>query len=527
MKNANPSFTAVRKATCPFCSYNCEFGVIFNDFGIQGIEYIPAGASEGRLCPRGSAAPLYLNHAQRLSMPRKKHAEVSWSRISKELKRIMHKPQEVAVTFDRNVTIEEHEHLMAFCRETGITTASSYLEPEQVFKRFVTPSLSLDLIRKAEVILVLGDPFSQSPMISKSIINWRMSDRRHRLIVLDSIGTATSVFAHDFLKVVPGSEPAIIFHLAQKYTKDEGSRRFGLSGERINAISSVLKKATSGVIIASTSFGHSYDAALLAESLAVLADYCGMPIIPLVEFFAYDGSQHFGAVMALIKQKEIKHLINFGELFPHFYPQVRNGLRSVNIFATSPLEQNDAITLPGALLLEKHGTLLSTFGQKTLTGSIPPASGARTVEEILALVVEKVPTKGSVGETLPYPVDAKVHLQWLEEKVLRPLKKKKKGVSGRLVGEKIAYNFMGMLEEAHVKVNPHDAAQTGIRPLEVLHLQTNYGKIDLPVRITPVVDRGIMVVPAETPEVRGLFGYDMINDIVNFTPTEVVVWRKG
>lgn len=527
MKSVNPSFTTVKKTACPFCSYGCEFGVVFNDFGIQRIEYIADGANEGRLCPRGSAAPLYVDHPKRLSMPRRKNRELSWSKVSKELKKMIERPQEVAITFDRNVTIEEYEFIMGFSEETGINTiASTYLEPEHVFRRFVTPTLNLELINNADVVFILGDPFNQSPMISKSVINWKMNDRNHRLIVLDSIGTHTSVFAHDFLRVMPGTEPAILFGLAEAHSISKEVLPPDLNTDRIKEISSLLKKTEKGVIIACTSFGRPYDAALLAEGLAVLQDFSGLPVMPLVEFFGYNGNQHFGAIMELAKQKKVKHLINFGELFPYYYPQMMSSLKSVNIFASTPLKFDGVTALPSALVLEKNGTLMTTFGKKTFTASIPPASGARTVQEILAMAKD-TPSKSGASGAVRYEVDSKTQLQELEKKATAPLKKTKKGMSGRLIGEKIAFNFLGFFEEAQVKLNPRDAAHAGIRQNDEVMVETNHGKINLRARLTPVVDRGIMAVPVEIPDIRGLFAFDVTNNIVNFGPTEVVVWRKG
>ena len=199
MKKVDPTYTTVKKTICPFCSFGCEFGVVFDDFGVRGVEYIADGSSQGRLCPRGSAAALYLNHKLRLSMPTHNGKVLDWTKLSKDLKRIFDKPANVAVTFDRNITIEDYHSILGFCKEQGIDNiASSYLEPEAFLHRFFKEPFIPDSISKAKTILVVDDPFNQVPMLSKSLIDWKLSDRGNRLVVIDSIATHTSTFASDF-----------------------------------------------------------------------------------------------------------------------------------------------------------------------------------------------------------------------------------------------------------------------------------------------------------------------------------------
>ena len=47
------------------------------------------------------------------------------------------------------------------------------------------------------------------------------------------------------------------------------------------------------------------------------------------------------------------------------------------------------------------------------------------------------------------------------------------------------------------------------------------------VKLTKDIDRGIVAVSVETPEVRGLFDFEINSGIINFIPTEVELCRKG
>jgi len=45
--------------------------------------------------------------------------------------------------------------------------------------------------------------------------------------------------------------------------------------------------------------------------------------------------------------------------------------------------------------------------------------------------------------------------------------------------------------------------------------------------LTNDVEKSVVSIPAETPEVKSLFDFEIDNNIVNFIPTEVEIWRKG
>ncbi len=521
MKTIDRSYTTTKKTVCPFCSFGCEFGLVFNDFGVSGVEYLKQGNSEGRLCPRGSAAAVYLNHPKRLSMPLKDGRIIEWAKVVKDIKKALEKPESVAVTFDRNITIEEYRALTAFCKKVGIEhSASTYCEPEALLRRFLETPSTLTDIENAEMIIVVGDPFNQTPMISKSLINWKLKSRKNRLVVIDSIRTHTAHFASDFCQVRAGTEALVLLGLAGESIGADDVAVSGLARERIAELSSSFKAASKGLIIVCLSFAHCFDPVLLIEGLTRLQQHSGKKVMPFVEFAGFDGSHHFGSVIELAKKKRIKHVLNFGELFPFYYPQLGRTLKGVNIYATSPVRQNGYVTLPVALNLEKQGSLLTTFGKKKLEQAITPASGARTVTDIIDYF-----SAGSVKEaefSAPsITVDVKTQAASLAEKA-RVAKKK----TVTLLGEKIAYDFLGLLQAPMLKVNPADANKLGIRQSDTVTVKSKHGETALKAKLTHDTVPGVAVVPAEDPDVRGIFDYEIVNDVVCFIPTEVQLWRK-
>ena len=522
MKNIDPTYTTIHKTVCPFCSYGCEFGVVVNDFGIKGVEYLKEGSSEGRLCPRGSAAAMLLDHPRRLTAPRKDGAVVDWPRMIKDMKKVITKPKQVAVTFDRNITLEEHGLISEFCRSTGIPyVASSYLEPETYLARFLKSPCSLTDIQDAETIVVVGDPFNVAPMISKTLIAWRLADKKHRLIVIDTFTTHTSGFATDFLKTNLGTEPFILYGLAEAGISGiDITEHTGIQASTVQACAAHLKKTKKGAIIVCLPFGHTYDPLLVAEGVAQLQHHTGFAVMPLVEHVAMEGSQHFGELLGKVKKKTIKNIINFGELFPFYYPQLSKELKGTTVYATSPYVLSGAVALPAALNLEKTGSIMTTFGTRTLPGALSPASGAYTVEALLSRMGAEIGT-GKPMHAATVKIDTRTRAQDIVE---RSSSRKKKFV---LVGEKLAYAFLNIYDEETVKIHPADASDLGVQQHDSVLVKSRLGKVAFTAQVTRDVGRGMIVVSAETPHAKGLFDYIIKDNIINFIPTEVEVWRKG
>lgn len=523
MKTIDNTYTTVTKTICPFCNYGCEFGVVFNDFGIAGVEYIKEGSSEGRLCPRGSAAAMYLNHRQRLSVPFRQNTPYDWNKMLKELKRIIEKPEQVAITFDRNLTIEEYQAITGFCRSAGIDrVASTYLEPESLLKNCASATFQLDDIHRADVVCIVGDIFNQTPMCSKAFIEWKRADRKRRLVVIDSMHTHTSSFASDFMKIAPGTESLILFALAQEDMKGiDVSEHTGISKDRIEQISDLMKEAKQGLIAVCLPYARTYDPLLVVDGLKRYGSFCGAKIIPFVEFPGFEGNRHFGAIVEEVKKGKIKQIINFGELFPFYYPQIVSDMKKIPIYATSPLKWNGYTMIPGALNLEKKGTINTLFGTRDLSGVIEPPGGVRDAVSVLASIEKSDASQESFVEP-KIRIDVAARVQRLID---QKTTNKKKVL--RMFGEKTAYGFLGFFDPGSLKINPHDAQAFGIKAKDTVTVKSKQGRIDIMAAITTDVDPGVVTIPVEQPQARALFSYDIEDHYVSFIPTEVEIWRKG
>ncbi len=529
MNESNPKYeigskSQIRKTLCTFCGFGCELGIISDDFGLSGVEYLPDTPNQGRICPRGSASVLYLNHPHRLCVPISKNKYTGWDWIKEEFKNMLKNPDEVAITVDRNITIEEELAILNFSNKYKIkNVVSTYFEPESLLDRFIDEKAPacLEDIEKSQMLIVLGDIFNYAPMISKNVISWKFADRKNRLVVIDSLHTHTSYFATDFLKIEPGTEALVLLSLArEKLSGKDFQKLTGVSESSILSIAEDFKSAKNGLIIAAMPFSHSYEPLLVVEGLHRLSEFSGKKIMPIFEFVHYKRLNPFGRVLNLIKEGEIKYIINFGELFPFYYPQFSKDFSNIKIYSTSALRFNNYVQLPAALNMEKEGTILTTFGKKTLAGSVSAVSGAKNIIQLFDLL--GVETGGSISEPVNAKrIDIKDGLKRMTEKITQ-----NRDGEFVLFGEKVSYYYLGLLEKPVLKINPLDAQKYGIKSGETVYVESKNNKVKMPVKITSDIPQGTLFTQAETPEICGLFDYEIFDDYLYFNPTGVRVWQE-
>ncbi|MEO0136394.1 MAG: molybdopterin dinucleotide binding domain-containing protein [candidate division WOR-3 bacterium] len=507
----------IKRTLCPFCGYGCELGIVFDDFGIKGVEYLKDTPNQGRICPRGSAAPVYLNHPKRLCVPVREDKYTEWESIKSELAEILKEPETVAITLDRNLTIEEEVRVIGFAHRYGIKNiVSAYLEPESGLRYFIDRQswASIEEIGKSDMIIVVGDVFNYTPMISRDLINWRLADRKHRLVVVDSLRSHTAYFATDFLRVHPGTEGILLLRLAgEKMPGFNIEEICGVSERTLDDIAQVFKTTENSLLILTLPFARSYEPQLILEGARRLSS-ANKKILPIFEFTPHFQLPPFGKIWNAVKDNKIKYLITFGELFPFYYPQITNGLGQIKAYATSTLRFKKYTQLPMALNIEKSGTIITIGGERQLGGEIVPASGAQTIETLF----KRCGLESSEGQ-LPgceLKFDVKEGIQRLKDRV------QKRNLT--LFGEKIAFHYMGLWEKPVLKLNPFDARELGVKENEPVVIESIMGKAKLQVKIMSEVPRGTVFTQPETPEVRGLFAYELVGDFVNFIPTEVQIW---
>lgn len=525
----------VKETTCPFCLLGCKLGIVINGMDIRGVEYLKDEVNEGRLCSRGNASAIYLDSPQRLTSPVRDGKEVSWERALEQVVNALkgRRKEEIALTFDTNLTQEEFSLVWELGEALGVENiASSYLEPEFYFNYSLPGVLRANLreIKKAKVFLLVGDLFHQVPVISKPILDARYSDRENRIFVLDSVNSHTADFADTFIHVRPGKEPLALLAMSKILSDEpieEMAQAAGVSPSVLEEVTDVLNKAEPGVVVAVMTWGKTGDPLLFSGACQHLVSILkgDKRFLPLGESLSKPGRVGFGTLLERIRAGEIKVLVNFGDLFPHYYPQLRSDLKNLELLVfTTTLRLNfqdlPAVILPAALNLEKSGTIDTVFGPASTEAAVEPMSGTRSAKDILEAIAQGLSLRLTGGRgQFPQPRLEPAEIWKRAQNLL-----KQKQAKGLLIGERSAHDFrLFFNKEVILKVNPADARGLGIGERERVTLKTSEGQAKFKVSITGRVPSGICSLPVEAPEARAPFRIltDKETGISWFPPEEV------
>jgi hypothetical protein len=554
------------RTTCTFCRFGCELEIVRRGRSITGVEYPgDSPVSGGRLCARGSASALLLDHPMRLGYPLKDGRERTWPGFFAEAGPIIRDcpSNELAVTYDRNLTQEELELVWGFAGKMGTEKlASADLEAEAHFQAGAGPlrrldekrkgelahraglRASLDDIARAETILVVGDVFGVMPVIAKPILDARYADRSRRLFYLDSVKSRVAGFAHRFLWVRPGTEPLVLLALAgladrklSGFDPDAVADCAGVKAGDLREVASAFAKPKRGLVVATMQSGRVTDPKFMAAALELLvlrlkgakkllfASETGIPA----------GKIGFGKVLAGIEQGEIKVLVNFGERFPFDYPMLGNRLQGLKLMiTTATLRPRAAIpgwVLPVPLNLEKGGTVGTLWGTASLVPAAEPVSGSRPIERIIEGITGSAAVRAEIPERTALPGRAtkaitdqgramlKKHCGVRGGGLAHPAEcgtteSEKPGFPFVVLAEKPAYDFLGIFakEAGRVTIHPQDAAEQGVGDGSPLKIETASGRqAELKTRISEKgaslhqVKPGLLLVNANDRLARALF----------------------
>lgn len=540
--------STVSRTTCPFCTLGCEISV-GNDRMRFWNEYPETGFNKGRVCPRGSLAARLLNYETRLAYPIRENHEISWSEAIADIRNVLSKfkAEELAITYDKNLTVEEFELIGAFAQALGVSAfASSYLEPEHCFNRVdeTARMASPEEITQAEVILLVGDVFSQSPVIAKFVLDARYKHRDRRIITMDSLSSYTLGFGDVQLLVEPGTEPfalaaVITAGLEQRKDMKDFCSQAGVDEASIIAAANLLARLKKGVIISVMSAGKTVHpmAQALLPLLLPAGPEGGMKYVPLAESFSFPGTVDFGKLLPRIKAREIKAVLNFGDFFPFFYPQLAPDLADLQFMLTTstlrpPRWSLPMLTLPVASNLEKSGTIVTTFGVKPISPMAEPVSGARTVTAVLESLAK------ACGIDMPSALNKKRRPKPAKEsqqeavsldEILKSLPaRRKSGHDTVLIGEKAAFDFLGILGEPSLKISPAAAKESAVHTGEQVMVKADGESIKVKAEISAKVKGNQASISAELPHIRALFpmAFHARDGGPAISPAGVKIWKE-
>jgi anaerobic selenocysteine-containing dehydrogenase len=548
------------RTACTFCRCGCELEIVRDGRRIVGVEYPPdAATAGGRLCPRGSASAMLLDHPRRLGYPLKDGKERTWSEFFAETEPVVKAcpGSELAITYDRNLTGEETALVWGLADALGTDNlACANPDAETQFARQLEGrgqirsadrfQVTADEIRKADSVLLVGDVFGLMPVLAKPILDARYAGRERRLFCLDAIRTRAFGFAHRSLWTRPGMEALSVLGLAalidpklSGFDAELVAAACGVKAEDIREVAAGFERPRRGLVLATMSSGRSAHPQFLATALQLLVNRMkgNKRLVCLTAGSVEPGRQELGKILAGIEEGRIRAMLNFGDGALFDYADLARRLDRLELLVTTatlrPGRPVKGWVLPVPLNLEKTGTASSIWGVASLVPGAEPASGVRTVAEIASGIART--------EIRPAELPAEHGGAVTPTKLLTDWGRTQLRSAGTdaadaehpftLLAERPAYGFQALFTAsgAELSVSRADATKLDLSDGAVVKVQTAAVRGQaFRARVTDQVAPGVLVADGNLPEVRALFdvGIDSESGIVTIPPVKVKLWRS-
>lgn len=526
----------ILKTVCPFCSFGCELSVNEinrGDFILRKMEYdTKSEPNQGRLCARGNLVTEILNHGKRLTYPLFNNKTISWTDAIKQVASIIKSatPDSIAITYDTNNTLEELNSIFSFAQDLKIDNlATTYLHPEQFFNYTMSDVKIAELndINNAKVILIIGDVFAKSPVIAKTILDAKYADRNNRLFCIDSVKTKTAGFANKFIQTSPNTEALAVLALAVSMSKPakeffgdklhhelrkiipEICKISNINLNEIEEIAQVLLTNPHTVILSCLDFGKTDDPLLFSLAVKLLAS-----LTQEKKFDAFvlasipNGKVSIGNILEQIKEGKIKTLIHFGDVFPFFYPQMKDYVKNLDVIVHTSTFRNSTqlsiknYTLPVQSLLEKNGTINTQWSKQSIKPVASSINGTKSVIDIIDLIAGN---SSKLKQRLEYKIN--ISLDDFIKRLKTVINDYSQPEQFILIGEETAFGYLGLFENNsdYLKINLFDAKKLGLKNNDIVQLEVNKQVREFFVKITTNLPNQTIALMVDTPHNRALF----------------------
>jgi len=488
----------VKKTTCPFCLNGCTSGVVFDGYQYR-MEYPEDGeVNKGKLCPRGNSASIVLDHPQRLAYPLLDGKVITWDEAERLAKGWLAavKPEELGLVYSRGRSLSEVKRMHGLALELGTRQlACGHIEPENSFEERLegVKDATLEDIEKAESFLLVGDVFNTSPVAVRRMLDARYADRKHRMVVIDSITTRESGFAHLFVKVKPGTEPHALLGIAGVLDRNPGvdiercARVAGVETGQLEAAANMLKQGA-GFVGSAAHTGRVFHPLFHSLASQLVAVKAGKPFVGFRETGLPAGQNGLADLRKAMAEGSIRMLFWTGGLYPYSYAELMPELDKVEyrvataIFVPDPPVKG--LVLPLTAELEKASSGSSYWGPVTRQPLATPYSGTRD----FARVIEWF---GRASEAEPPAAEEHTAKSVVEMSA-------KAIVPGAgdwlLMGEKKAIGLRGFHDpEDRLTVHPADAAKLEVDGDSFVKVTSPSGTVEFKVHVSEAVPEGVLL----------------------------------
>lgn len=529
----------MRQTTCPFCLNGCTSGVTFDGYQYRMHYVTGAEVNKGRLCPRGNAASIVLDHPERACRPLHDGRETTWAEAERTVRGWLAdvRPEEVAIVYSRGRSTAEVRRLHGLARELGTPNlVCGHIEPENAFNVRMdgVASATLEQVRQALATLLVGDVFSTSPVASWRMLEARYADRRSRLVVIDSIRTRQAGFAHEFIQVLPGTESLALVALAALIDPSMGkgldidglAAAAGVDRALLAAAAKMLGPKVPGFVGCAAHTGRVAFPVLHSLAAQLVARASQKPFVGFRETGLPAGSLGFAEFRQKVADGRIRMVFWTGGLYPYSYAELLPELAKVPYRVATAIFNPDpavpGLMLPLAAELERSSAGNSYWGAVERSALATPYSGTRRFEDVISWF-------GRADEFDPEPVRvSKVDDVFA---LLSKVPTRNPVADGfLLLGEKKAIGLRGFYDrEEAVCLHPADAASLGVDWSGYVRVTTATGSREFRVHPTDAVSPGTAAVGANVHANRGLFpiGLDETTSDVAVPPSPAKIEKIG
>ncbi|MFO7676383.1 MAG: molybdopterin dinucleotide binding domain-containing protein [bacterium] len=531
-----------KTTTCPFCLNGCTSAVVFDGYQYR-MEYPADGpVNRGRLCARGNSASVVIDHPKRLAYPLLDGRPIAWPEAERLVRawRAAVKPKEVALVYSRGRGADEAGRMFDLAREIGTDfIVCGHIEPENAFslKLEGVKDATLAELEAAKAMLLVGDVFNTSPVATGRMLDARYADRKNRLVVIDSVRTRQSGFAHVFIQVRPGTEPLALVALAGlldgklKADVDAMAAAAGVSRGQLAAAAAVLGAGVPGFVGCAAHFGRVYHPALHSLAAQLVAVKAKMPFTGFRETGLPYGQTGFTELRQALGQGRVRLLFWTGGLYPYSYAEIfPEAAKAEYRVATSifiPDPPVPGLVLPVTAELEKSARAQTYWGPATREPLAAPLSGSRDSGRVLELLYA-APAARREGERHQ---DSGTDSRRVAPGAVVAMATKAAGLARGgegflLVGEKKAIGLRGFYDpEDRLSLNPEDAVRLGADGDSVIRVTSPTGAREFQALVTEQVPPGVAMVGTNVHENRALFplALDESSGMTTVTPVNVTV----
>ncbi|HVN67250.1 MAG TPA: molybdopterin-dependent oxidoreductase, partial [Candidatus Sulfotelmatobacter sp.] len=265
---------------------------------------------------------------------------------------------------------------------------------------------SLESIEQSNILLIVGDLLSRSPVLSRRVNKVKYGQRGNKIIVVDPNKTHTSWFATSHLACRPGTETIVLAALAGELPPAEAEKLCGVPAGQLQQAAADFRAAAGGTVIyvPQTKKLRNDLGVYYAKKLATASDnkryivyYLYGNTLGVNTIIDREAPDHptYHDLLARIDSGEIKSLLMFGEDISAGHAELQKRFRMLKfvVFAghfasESPAIYDNSIILPLATQFEGGGSFVLADGRLASIEPIVPAAGSQTLAGIAGQLAE-------------------------------------------------------------------------------------------------------------------------------------------